>query len=73
MLEFYVNPMRKAGYYTITMKVSDVVKEMEKAPAIPAVFAMLGSDVFEKEAVVKRIAVDGPTNGANALFVYRLK
>ena len=69
----YVQPARSRGEHTVTIRVGDVVHELSPAPAIPAVSAVLGSDLFEREARVRRLAVDGPIPGATTLFVFRLR
>lgn len=56
----------------MTTKAGEIVKEMEGSPAFPAVCGVLGSDVFEKEARVKRLCIDGPVPGSNTLFVFKL-
>lgn len=50
-----------------------MVGEMQPPPAIPAVCAVLGSDMFVKEARIKRLCIDEPVPGANPLFMFRVK
>jgi hypothetical protein len=63
----------RRGDYTVTIRVGAVVDALSPAPAVPAVSGVLGSNVFEREARVHRIAVDGPIPGASTLFVIKLK
>jgi hypothetical protein len=71
LIDHYVTPARKGNDYTVTVKVGDVLKEMQSPPAIPAVCAVLGSDLFEKEARIKRLCIDGPVPGSTTLFVFK--
>jgi len=68
----HVNRARATGQYTITVRAGDVVTELP-GTAIPAVCGVLGSDVFEREANLKRLAIDGPVPGASTLFVFKLR
>lgn len=72
IIRSYVQPARNRNDYTVTVRVGDVVQELFPSPAIPAVCAVLGSNVFEREARVQRLAVDGPLPGASTLFVFKL-
>jgi hypothetical protein len=55
------------------VKSSDVHHDLKKENRLPQVCSKLGSNVFQRETRVKRIALEGPTNGANALFVFRFR
>lgn len=69
--ENYVTPARRRGDYTVTVRAGDVAKEL--FAHIPAVCGVLGSDLFEQEMRIKRIAVDGPVPGGSTLFVFRFR
>lgn len=69
--ENYVAPARRRGDYTVTVRAGDVAKEL--FAHIPAVCGVLGSDVFERDMRLKRIAVDGPVPGGSTLFVFRFR
>lgn len=73
VIEKYIKPARIRGDYVAGVRSGDVHKGMNKKDQLPQVCSKLGSDTFQREAKVRRIALEGPTNGANALFVYRLK
>ena len=45
---------------------------MASGTAIPAVCGVFGSDVFECEARVQRLVIDGPVPGATTLCVCKL-
>lgn len=68
--ETYVRPARHRGEYTVTVRAGDVAKEL--VAHIPAVCGVLGSDVFERQFRLKRIAIDGPVPGGSTLFVYKV-
>ena len=68
-----VHRARANGEHAVVIRAGDIHTELGLNNRMPQVVAVLGSDRFEKAAVVKRIAVDGPINGANTLFVYRIK
>ena len=73
LIKMHVEPARSRGDYTVTIRAGDVVNELASDTAIPAVCGVLGSDVFEREARLQRLAIDGPVPGAITLFVYKLR
>lgn len=72
-LEHYVNLARARGDYTVTIRAGDVAKAVTSGTNLPAVCGALGSNRFEADARVRRLAVDGPLHGANTLFVFRVQ
>lgn len=72
-IDHYIKPARARGDYVVGIMSGDIHKALNMKNALPTVCSKLGSNVFQKEAKVKRIALEGPTNGAKALFVFRLK
>lgn len=66
-----VRPARERGQLTVTIRAGDVHRGLGYLRRLPAVCAALGSERFEREAGVRRIAVDGPLNGSRTLFVFR--
>ena len=72
LIEHYVAPARQRGDFTVTVQVATTTRELGDETAIPAVSAVLGSEKFEQEARVRRLAVDGPIPGGRTLFVYKL-
>jgi 5-methylcytosine-specific restriction protein B len=71
LLENFVKPARRRGDYTMTVRAGDVAKVVDAH--IPAVCGVLGSDVFEREMRLRRLAIDGPVPGGSTLFVYRVR
>lgn len=72
-IDKYVTPARTRGDYVVGIRSGDIHSALGKVNQLPQVCSKLGSNVFQKDARVRRIALEGPTNGANALFVYRLR
>lgn len=72
-IDKYITPARNRGDYVVGILSGDIHRALGKMNQLPQVCSKLGSNVFQREARVRRIALEGPTNGANALFVYRLK
>lgn len=72
LIKTHVEAARATGQHTVTIRAGDVVNELS-GTAIPAVCGVLGSDTFEREANLKRLAIDGPVPGATTLFVFKLR
>ncbi len=64
----YVEPARARGEKEISIRAGDVHKSLNYRNRLPLVCAALGAKVFEEQARVSRIAVDGPLNGANTVY-----
>jgi hypothetical protein len=72
VLEKYINPARKRGDYVVGLRSGDVSKALKEQN--PTVCVSLGSDKFLKNTgVISRIALLGPSEGANTLFVYLIR
>ena len=72
VLHRYVEPARQRGDHVFLVRVADVHEQMHLKNSLPAVSAALGANKFIELAHVKRLAVDGPLNGASCLFIFRL-
>lgn len=68
----YIEPARGRGEAIITIRVGDVHMEMGLKSRLPAVSAALGSNKFEELCNVRKIRVEGPINGANARFTFKI-
>ncbi len=77
VIDNYIQPARVCGDCVVGVRAGDFHRGTKglrnKGTEVLDVCSKLGSNVFQRDARVKRIALEGPTNGANALFVYRLK
>jgi 5-methylcytosine-specific restriction enzyme B len=69
----YVDPARRRGDQIIHIRAGDVHNEMGYRNRYPLVCAALGAKVFEDSCRIVRIAVEGPLNGANTTFRFKLK
>ena len=66
----YVMPARERGEKRISIRAGDVHEGLKYRNRLPLVCSALGAKVFEEQARVSRIAVDGPFNGANTVFQF---
>jgi hypothetical protein len=65
-------PARQRGLGKVIVMAGVVHKKMGLRNRLPAVCAALGSDLLVQRASVKRISVDGPSNGARTAFTFEL-
>jgi len=72
-IENYVKPFRLKGDKGFFISVGEVHRNLNLSNSLSAVCAALGSNIFEDEANVKRINIDGPINGSSTLFVFIFK
>ncbi len=68
-----IAPARARGAATVSIRAGDVHSALGFKNRLPLVCSALGANVFEELARVERIGVEGPLNGANAVFTFRLK
>jgi len=68
----YVEPARTGGETTITIRAGDVHSALGYKNRHPLVCSALGATTFEESCRVERIAIDGPLNGANTVFTFRI-
>ena len=68
----YVAPARARGQNTISIRAGDVHEGMNYRNRFPLVCAALGADLFEQQARVRRLSVDGPLNGSNTVFQFEV-
>ncbi len=67
-----VEPARRRGATTVSIRSGDVHGTLGFKNRMPLVCSALGTQLFEELCDVQRIAVDGPLNGANTVFTFRL-
>ncbi len=70
--QHYVEPARKRGDHVVGIRAGDVHTDLNLSQRLPGVCSAIGAELFERHARVKRIAIEGPLNGASTLFVYRI-
>ncbi len=68
-----IDPARARGEATVSIRAGDVHSALGFKNRLPLVCSALGTVTFERGAKVERIGIEGPTNGANAVFRFRLK
>lgn len=69
----YVEPARTSGESAFTIRAGgDVHSALGYKDRHPLVCSSLGATTFEELCRLKRVAVDGPLNGANTVFTFRL-
>lgn len=68
----YVEPARRAGETTVTIRVGDVHDGMGLKDSQPAVAGALGALKFTEFACVELLSRDGPHQGANLLFTFKV-
>lgn len=71
--ENIIDRTRARGEKQVTIRAGDIHTVMGYRNRMPLVCAALGSNKFEEIAEVERISLTGPTNGANALFTFRIR
>jgi len=69
----YIQPARTRGDAQVTVRAGDVHRDMGLQSRMPAVCGALGSMKFTDECQVEIADRQGPQQGANVYFVYRLK
>jgi 5-methylcytosine-specific restriction enzyme B len=68
----YVEPGRARGDSTVTIRAGDVHSALGYKNRHPLVCSALGATTFADSCRVERVAVDGPLNGANTVFTFRI-
>jgi len=71
--ENIIDIARSRGEKQVTIRVGDIHTVMGYRNKMPLVSAALGANKFEEVAEVERVSLTGPTNGANALFTFRIR
>ncbi len=68
----YIFPARRRGDQFVSIRAGDVHGDMGYKNRYPLVCSAIGAKVFEEKCRVERVAVEGPLNGANTTFRFRL-
>jgi len=72
VLKNYIDPSRARGQKEITIRAGDVHRAMDLRDAMPAVASALGANKFLEFAGIELIRREGPQNGANLFFTFRI-
>jgi hypothetical protein len=68
-----IDPARAGGQTTVSIRAGDIHSVLGFKNRMPLVCGALGITAFEQLAKVERVGIEGPTNGANAVFTFRLR
>lgn len=68
----YVEPARRQGESTVTVRAGDVHKAMGLKDRMPSVASALGATKFEQYANVQLIRREGPHQGANLHLTFEV-
>ena len=68
----YVEPARQRGDHEVAIRAGDVHQDLGYTNRMPLVCSAMGTDMFQDLCDVERISIDGPANGANAVFRFKL-
>ena len=71
-LERYVGTARAAGHQEVVIRAGDLHNDMGLSNRAPAVCGALGTNLFLDMADVRLLAREGPGQGTNAIFRYRI-
>ncbi len=72
-IENFIIPARSNGIASVTIRAGDIHSALGYRNRMPLVCGALGAKVFETTAFVERTSISGPSNGANAVFVFKIK
>lgn len=72
VIERWIEPARAAGTGIVRVRVGDVHDAMGLQMRQAAVAAALGANKFQELAKVRRVAIEGPSQGANCVFKFEL-
>lgn len=72
VLNSIIEPARRAGNETVTVRAGDVHSAMGLKNRLPAVCAALGATKFVSYAQVRIVKQSGPINGSNTKWVFEL-
>lgn len=67
-----IEPARIGGEREVVIGAVDIHTAMAYRNRMPLVCAALGAKKFEDITGVERVSLTGPTNGANAIFTFRI-
>ena len=71
-IDNYILPMREKGDNIVLIRAGDIHTAMGYNNRLPLVCSSLGSKKFENIAKVQRVSIEGPLNGSNTTFIFRL-
>ncbi|MGD9301818.1 MAG: hypothetical protein PVI13_09585, partial [Desulfobacterales bacterium] len=69
----YIDPARKSGKKSISVRAGDIHKELGFSRRIPVVCSALRSRKLQKKCDITLTYVGGPNNSVTTTFAYKLK
>lgn len=66
----YLCPARQAGACPVSIRAGDLHSVLNLQANLPGVTSALGSNSFCDESGIRRLSIEGPSSGANAIFTY---
>ena len=69
----YIDPAKKAGKRSLTLRAGDIHKELGFSRRIPTVCSALRSRKLQKNCNIELTYVGGPNNSTTTTFTYRLQ
>lgn len=69
----YIDPAKKDGKKSISIRAGDIHKELEFSRRIPVVCSALRSRKLQKKCDIKLTYVGGPNNSTTTTFAYKLE
>lgn len=68
----YIEPARKQGERTVTVRAGDVHEQMRLSGRMPAVCGAIGTQKFQETYGVRQVKREGHTQGANVFFTFEV-
>jgi hypothetical protein len=68
----YIERARARGQTTVRIRAGDVQTALGLKDRIPLICSALGANIFEESLGLERISIEGPLNGSNTTFIFRL-
>lgn len=68
----YIEPARRRGNKTVTVRAGDVHSQMGLTQRLPLVCSALGTLLFQERYNVGLVRREGPANGSNSYFTYQV-
>lgn len=68
----YIEPARSRGETVVSIRAGDIHSQMGLSARLPAVCSALGTNKFESMCGIERLSIEGPHNGANTVFTFKV-
>lgn len=72
IIQRYIKPSRERKEKIVKIRVGNVQHELELGRRPGSVYGALGTKLFEYEARVKRLSIEGSNNAPNAIFTFEI-